>query len=193
MTKELIKNRYEFTSDGNAIIDISVESISALFNSFDKKATFTKRELDQDFADYVVDCVKELGNQGFIIRVTIDKEYNMLQESILRKAVTNHFNFLYQIERRKLHMEAWKCFIFSIVGMSLMTAISFYTLPDTANVELWKKVAYEGVTIASWVALWEATTAVIFGWHPFYAISHLYSRILKTQLIVLNNVRRIEL
>lgn len=77
MTTELLKNRYEFTRDGRAIIDISVESISDLFNSFDKKATFTKRELDQDFVEYVIDCVKEIGEVDFVIRITIDREYNI--------------------------------------------------------------------------------------------------------------------
>lgn len=193
MTSELLKNRYEFTRDGKAIIDISVESIGDLFNSFDKKATFTKRELDQDFVDYIVDCVKEIGSHAFIIRVTIDKEYNMLQENILRKAVANHFSYLYQIERQNLRKEVLKFFALLILGIGLMGWVSVSKLPDTPEIELWKKVFQEGVIIAAWVAFWEATTTFIFGWGPYYFRGSIHNSIVEAELRVLNNLGRFEI
>lgn len=193
MTSELLKNRYEFTRDGKAIIDISVESIGDLFNSFDKKATFTKRELDQDFVDYVVDCVREIGGHAFIIRVTIDREYNMLQENILRKAIANHFSYLYQFERQNLRKEVLKFFALLLLGIGLMGAVSVYKLPDTPEIELWKKIFQEGVIIAAWVAFWEATTTVIFGWGPYYSRGAIHNSIVEAELRVLNNLGRFEI
>lgn len=193
MSDDLLKNRYEFTRDGKAIVDICVESIGDLFNSFDKKATFTRRELDQDFVEYVLDCVKELGNQQFIIRIIIEKEYNMLQENILRKAVANHFGYLHQIERKNFFKEILKFLGLLLLGIAIMSGVSIYKLPDTPDVELWWKVLYEGVVIAGWVAFWEATTSIIFGWSPIYNRARVYSRIIDSELRVLNNLTRFEI
>ncbi len=193
MTTELLKNRYEFTRDGRAIIDISVESISDLFNSFDKKATFTKRELDQDFVEYVIDCVKEIGEVDFVIRITIDREYNMLQENILRKAMVNHFMFQHEVERRNLRKEFRKFSTLLVLGIALMLAVSYYQFPEGNEVELWQKILQEGLVIASWVAFWEAFTSLIFGFSPFYQKSGIYGKIVAAEVRVLNNLGRIEL
>ncbi|NCB39457.1 MAG: hypothetical protein EOM80_11875 [Erysipelotrichia bacterium] len=193
MTSELLKNRYEFTRDGKAIIDISVESINDLFNSFDKKATFTKRELDQDFAEYVVDCVKEIGDNGFIVRIIVDREYNMLQENILRKAMVNFFSYLHDVELRNLRREFRKFSLLMLLGILLMFVVSTYKLPDTPEIEMWKKILQEGVIIAAWVAFWEAFTSLIFGWSPFYQKSGIYGKIVAAEVRVINNLGRIEL
>lgn len=193
MTTEILRNRYEFTRDGKAIIDISVESINDLFNSFDKKATFTKRELDQDFVEYVIDCVKELGDCDFVIRITIDREYNMLQENILRKAMVNFFSFLHEVERHNLRKEFRKFSSLLVLGIVLMIIVSQFKLPDVPEVELWKKVLQEGVIIAAWVAFWEAFTSLIFGFNPFYQKSGIYGKIVAAEVRVINNLSRIEI
>ena len=54
MQKDILHDRYDFTEDDKAIIDITLESLSDLFNSFDRKTSFYKRELDQDFEDYLI-------------------------------------------------------------------------------------------------------------------------------------------
>ncbi len=193
MTSELLKNRYEFTRDGKAIIDISVESISDLFNSFDKKATFTRRELDQDFVEYVVGCVKELNDADFVIRITIDREYNMLQENILRKAMVNFFMFQHEVERQNMHKEFRKFSTLLLLGVVLMLVVSYYKFPNPDEQELWKKIFQEGLVIAAWVAFWEAFTCLIFGFNPFYQKSGIYGKIVAAEVRVLNNLGRIEL
>ncbi len=192
MTSELLRNRYEFTREGKAIIDISVESIGDLFNSFDKKATFTRRELDQDFVEYVIGCVKELGDVDFVIRITVDREYNMLQENILRKAMVNHFMFQHEVERLNLRKEFRKFSSLLLLGVVLMLVVSYYKFPNPDEQELWKKISQEGLVIAAWVAFWEAFTSLIFGFNPFYQKSGIYGKIVSAEVRVLNNLSRIE-
>ncbi|HAE38787.1 MAG TPA: hypothetical protein DCG57_09125 [Candidatus Riflebacteria bacterium] len=192
MEQGLLENRYEFTKDGKAIIDISVESMNDLFNSFDKKATFIKRELDQDFVDYIIDSVKEVGDSEFLIRVSIDQEYNMLQENILRKAVANYFSYLYQIENRNLRKEMRKFSLLGLLGVVLFTMVYLYKLPDTPEIELWKKIFQEGLVVAAWVAIWEAVTSLIFGWNPYYLKRGIYERIATAEFRVVNNLLRFE-
>ncbi|EKD83644.1 MAG: hypothetical protein ACD_39C00545G0002 [uncultured bacterium] len=192
MDSGILENRYEFTKDGKAIIDISVESMNDLFNSFDKKATFVKRELDQDFVDYIIDSVKEVGDREFLIRVSIDQEYNMLQENILRKAVANYFSYLYQIENRNLRKEMQKFTMLMLLGIVLFTMVSLYKLPETEEIELWKNIFHEGVIVAAWVAIWEAVTSLIFGWNPYYLKRGIYERIATAEFRVVNNLLRFE-
>lgn len=191
MNSTLLENRYEFTPDGKAIIDITVESISDLFNSFDKKAVFSRRELDQDFVEYLIDCVKEIGSDNFIVRVSIEHEFNMLQENNLRKAIMNYFAYLSESEKIKYRREMRKFFLLMLLGISLLAVIGKYKVPDTANVELWVKMLQEGLIIASWVAIWEATTAIIFCWSPYHVNTEVYTRILNTEIKIMNVISRL--
>lgn len=192
MDREIIEKRYEFTRDDRAIIDISVEEMADLFNSFDKKASFVKRELDQDFVDYIIDSVKELGSREFIIRVSIDQEFNMLQENILRKAVVNYFTYLAQLENRNLRREISKFSMLLILGFSIFTIVSLNKLPDIPEIELWKKLLQEGMVIAGWVTIWEAVSSIIFGWNPYYMKRDIYQRIASAEFRVVSNLLRFE-
>ena len=192
MDTDFLEKRYEFTRSGKAIIDISVESMNDLFNSFDKKASFVKRELDQDFVDYIIDSVRELGDQPFLIRVSIDQEYNMLQENILRKAVANYFSYLHQVENRNLRKEIRKFALLMLLGIVLFAVVSMNKLPEAPEVELWKQIFQEGVVIAAWVAVWEAVTSLIFGWNPYLSKRSIYERIVLAEFQVVNSLARFE-
>ncbi len=191
MSSTLLENRYEFTPDGKAIIDITVESISDLFNSFDKKAVFSRRELDQDFVDYLFDCVREIGSDDFMVRVSIEHEFNSLQENNLRKAIINYFAYVSEVEKIKFRNEMGKFFLLMLFGITLLALLSKYKIPDTAEVEVWVKTAQEGLVIASWVAIWEAMTAIFFCWSPYFAKTEVYNRILTSEINIVNVVSRL--
>ncbi|MFZ5949479.1 MAG: hypothetical protein ACOYXC_02145 [Candidatus Rifleibacteriota bacterium] len=191
MPSTLLENRYEFTPDGKAIVDITVESISDLFNSFDKKAVFSRRELDQDFVDYLFDCVREIGSDDFVVRVSIEHEFNSLQENNLRKAIINYFAYVSEIEKIKFRKEMGKFFLLMLFGITLLALLSKYKIPDSAEVEVWVKTAQEGLIIASWVAIWEAMTAIFFCWSPYFAKTEVYNRILTSEIKIINVVSRL--
>ncbi len=190
MTSSLLENRYEFTPDGKAIVDITVEAISDLFNSFDKKTAFSRRELDQDFVEYLIECVKEIGSDDFIVRISIEHEFNSLQENNLRKAIMNYFAYLGEYEKLKFRREMRKFFLLMLLGISLLALISANKIPDNANVELWMKMLQEGLIIASWVSIWEAMTAIVFSWSPYLVNTQIYSRVLNTEIKIITVVSR---
>src|SRR5574344_1939393 len=123
MEEEILKNRYEFSPNGKAIIDVTVGEIGDLFNSFDKRAIYTRRELDQDFVEYITDCVKELGTVDFEIMINIENEFNIMQENTLRKAVKNHFSYLYSIEHKKIRLEFKKFSFLFMLGVFLAVLV----------------------------------------------------------------------
>lgn len=193
MPSKLVESRYDFTPDGFAIVDIFVESVADLVHSFDRKAAFSKRELDQDFVEYLTDCLKEIGSHEFIVRISIEQEFNLIQENNLRKAIKHHFTYLHEIEKIKYRKEMQKFTLLMILGVSLLALISKYKIPDTTQAELWVKTLQEGLTIASWVAIWEALTAILFCWSPAFSDSKIFNRISQAEIRVQNVSNKIKI
>ena len=48
--------RYERTSDGKLIIDVSAARVEDLYSNFDRSAPYVRRDLDEDLADYLIAC-----------------------------------------------------------------------------------------------------------------------------------------
>ena len=182
MREEILKSRYEFTKDGEAIIDISIEEIGDLFNSFDKKAVFSRRDLDEDFEDYLTESVRELEKTPFIIQISIEKGYNQAQEYALRKAIINQFTYLYGIEHRKIIEEFYKFLGLFMLGIIIGVIVYNANIPDDASVETWKRICSEGAVIAMWVAFWEAVDTLIFGFRPYYVNRQIYHKIVSSKL-----------
>ncbi|MBR4328931.1 MAG: hypothetical protein IKP71_03695, partial [Candidatus Riflebacteria bacterium] len=162
MQKDILHDRYDFTEDDKAIIDITLETINDLFNSFDRKTTFYKRELDQDFEDYLISSVKELDGHSFIIKVEIENNYDKISEEPIRKAIKNHFRFLYWKERRKIFKAIMKFFILLLLGIALMAFYYEHSrfITNFNAIPMYSKIIIEGINIAGWVAFWEAFTCL---------------------------------
>ncbi|MDD3001512.1 MAG: hypothetical protein PHF29_07145 [Candidatus Riflebacteria bacterium] len=193
MEEEILKNRYEFSSDGKAIIDVTVGAIGDLFNSFDKRAVYTRRELDQDFVEYITDCVKELGTVDFEIMINIENEFNIMQENTLRKAVKNHFSYLFSIEHKKIRLEFKKFVFLFVLGVFLGVLVYKMDISENDAVDLWVGIFSEGIIVAMWVAFWEAISSLIFGFRPYYSNRKMYHRIVNADLKVYNSVSVISL
>jgi hypothetical protein len=53
--KKSIISRYERTEKNEVIIDASVRTVEDLYNNFDRTAPYLKKDLDQDFVDYIIE------------------------------------------------------------------------------------------------------------------------------------------
>jgi hypothetical protein len=127
------------------------------------------------------------------VRITIEHEFNMLQETTLRKAVKNHFAFAEQQANIRFKTEMRKFMLLMILGISLLALVSKYKISDTAQVELWVKTLYEGTIIASWVAIWEAMTSIFFCWSPYFAKKIIFHRLMNSEIQILNKFNKISL
>ncbi len=179
--KDILHDRYDFTEDDKAIIDISLDNLADLFNSFDKKTSLYKRELDQDFEDYLIASVKELEGHDFIIRLEIDNNQDKISEELIRKAIKNHFRFLYWKERKKVSKVAIKFFSLLLLGIALMAFYYQHSrfITNFNAIPTYSKIIIEGINIAGWVAFWEAFTCLIFGFIPISWNKKLYESISK--------------
>jgi len=160
--KEDIFSRYEPHSSRRLAIDVSVGKIEELFEDFDSAASYVKKDLDQDFVDYLIESVKELGGYDFVIRINLPMHVQEKHRKRVRKSIRSYVRYLELLERRKLRKMLWKSFLLFSLGMLLLT-LSMTLKGNMGNMgPMMKELLTEGLTVAAWVSLWSAFGGLIF-------------------------------
>jgi len=164
--KRKVLGRYERTADGKFIIDISAAKAEDLYNDFDRTAPYVRRDLDQDLVAYLIDCAREMGSRGFILSFTLAQSPQAEALSRIRQSVRGFFSYLAEIERRKVR----RMFRTSAVLFSVGVVILFVAVGAKRLISLvWPLVGgvfAEGLTVAAWVALWQALATFLIEWFP---------------------------
>jgi hypothetical protein len=160
--KEDISNRYESLPGGQLSIDVSVGRIEELFEDFDSAASYVKKDLDQDLVEYLIECVREIGNRDFVIRINLPQHVQDRHCQRVRRSMKNYFRYLEQLERRKLNKMLWKSFLLFCFGM-LLLAITKLLVGNLSHIsDVMQELTSEGLTVAAWVSLWSAFANLIF-------------------------------
>ena len=160
--KEDIFSRYESHSNRRLAIDVSVGRIEELFEDFDSAASYVKKDLDQDFVDYLIESVQEIGGYDFVIRIHLPVLVQEKHRKRLRKSIKSYFRYLELLERRKLRKTLWKSFLLFCLGMLLLT-ISMVLKGNIEHLHsMMEELMIEGLTVAAWVSLWSAFASLIF-------------------------------
>lgn len=181
--KQGVLSRYERDGEGNIVIDVSATRIEDVYNDFDKSAPYIRRDLDQDFADYLVDCARELGRAAFIVRLTLASPADELGASRIRRSLNAYFLYLGETETRKILQMFRRSTILFSMGLGILFVsvwLNRWLGPErsvTAN------VLAEGLTVAAWVSLWEALAIFLIGWFPHRKDVTLYRRLAQARLV----------
>ena len=177
--KKRILDRYEHTADGCVIIDVAARRVEDLYENFDKTAPYHKKDLDEDLAYYLTECVREIGRVDFVIRFMF--ELFPSEEFMQRVRTSVHKFFIYQRERElaamnKMLRTAFTLLIIGIFILGLSLWLNhLFTLDGSPS--FLNTVFAEGLTIVAWVSMWEALATFLLNWplHLFHI--KLYSKI----------------
>ena len=181
--KEDIFSRYESHSGRRLAIDVSVGKIEELFEDFDSAASYVKKDLDQDFVDYLIESVREIGRYDFVIRVRLPVVVPERHRKRVRKSIKSYFMYLELLERRKLRKMFWKSFLLFLVGM-LFLVLSMSVKGNMAHVTgVIRELTTEGLTIAAWVSLWSAFANLIFELGRIVSDIRIYRRIATREVV----------
>ncbi|MBW2476590.1 MAG: hypothetical protein JRE63_04610 [Deltaproteobacteria bacterium] len=181
--KKAAANRYEINDRGQIVIDISVPSVEHLYHDFDKTAPYYRKELDQEFVDYLIECVSEIGKSPFIIRMSLEKMPDEKLMDRVRKSINSYYLYLKEIELRSTKQMFRRFIILFAVGVTVLV------LAILANRRLFfyqgviAEVFAQGLTIAAWVSLWEAIVYIFVERQPHKVNIRLYDRILDAQIL----------
>lgn len=176
-------SRYEKDGQGNIIVDVSARRVEDLYNDFDKSAPYIRRDLDQDLADYLIECARELGRVQFIIRFTLADSPDEPRSLRIKRSLNTYFLYLAETEIQKILQMFRRSSILFAIGLGILfVAVSLNRIlgPErsvTAN------VFAEGLTIAAWVSLWEALAIFLVEWFPHRKNVMLYRRLANAQII----------
>ena len=180
--KRRILERYAHTDDGRVVIDIAAAKIADLYDDFDKHASYLKKELDQELVDYIIDSVREISGEPFLIQVSLDAPMDPCAVCRVQTSLHNYFLYLRELEAREMRRLLRTSVILFIAGAALLTAsVWMNSRPAVRDVVLGSVIA-EGLTIAAWVSLWEALAMFLVNWAPHRRLIRMYERIAKADV-----------
>ncbi len=173
--KDIIE-RYELATDGKVIIDVSVQTVEHLYSNFDRTAPYLKKDLEDEFMDYLTESAREIGRLPFVIRISLGQMPGDVVQDRVRNSIRTYCEYLQKVERREILGMYRRALVLFVVGLALMAmAIEARRLPWVEGVL--EEVLSQGLTVAAWVSLWTAITNVFLEWHPHRRNFRLYDRI----------------
>ena len=181
--KRSVLSRYERDEEGHIVVDVSATRVEDLYNDFDKSAPYVRRDLDQDFADYLIGCVRELSRVPFVIRLTLANVLDEPRRSRIRRSLNTYFVYLAETEVRKILQMFRRSAILFAIGLGILFASVWLNRLLGTDRSVTANVFAEGLTVAAWVSLWEALAIFLIEWFPHRRNVVLYRRLAHADLI----------
>ena len=176
-------SRYEKDPDGRVVIEVATRDARDLFNRFDRFAPYPKKDLNQDLADYLVDCAREIGANPFRIQILLEEPSPSLPDPDVMQGLRGFFRHLCRQERR-LHRRLLRHFLL-LTGLGLLLLLGTILLsPHAATAPLGLRVSFEGLVVAAWIALWEGTSRLLFETPPIRQNIRVYRRLAEADVRV---------
>jgi hypothetical protein len=182
-TGRYIHSRYERGVDGLLCIDVATDKAEDLYNNFDRNAPYIRRDLNQDLADYLIECAAELLPQAFAIRFTFNLPHDADTLNRIRNSVATYFQYLADRERDGLRKMFTRSGIFLVVGVGILVGSVMLNRWLGEERSVVANVFGEGMTIAAWVALWEALAVFLVEWLPQRRQLRIYKTLAEAPLL----------
>lgn len=160
--KNSITNRYDKNSNNELVINISASKVEDLFEDYDKKSTFIKKDLKESLEKYLIESVEEIGVHPFIIKFYFDETSDEESNQKVKNSIKDYFDYLQYWEQKKMKEQLKNSFIFIFIGF-IFVSIS---LNLGENEVFIYKLISEGAMVGGWVSLWEALATILIKWLP---------------------------
>ena len=173
-----VLSRYERDERNRIVIDVAAERTEDLYNFFDKQAPYMRRDLDQELADYLIACVRELPpREPFVVRFTLAEPPDEEKRGRIRASVENFFRYSAELERAAISRMLHKAAVLSAVGIAVMFIAVWVRQWLGESRSVVGDVFAEGLTVAAWVSMWEAVAVVLIEWWPRRRAGRRYERL----------------
>lgn len=175
--KKNIVERYERSENGEIIINISAYKIEDLYNNFDRKSHFLKKDLNQDLVEYIIDSVSEIDSESFLIEFSLEQKSNDEAISRVRNSVKNFFLYMKELDLKNMKDMIRTSIILLFTGLSIAGMSVLMNESTLAKNSIIGGVIAEGLTVAAWVSLWESLATFLIKWMPYRRKISLYQKI----------------
>lgn len=175
--RKRIFERYEKSDHGIYFIDVTLPRVETLFNDFDKKSTYAKKELDEDIVEYLIDSAEDLRKQTYILRFFFEHPITEERQSRVMQSIKNYFSYRKALEERKFNDQIHSSWIHFCIGIFLLLAALWGLKIMSSSTSIVVEIVKEGLIIASWVSMWNAMDTFIVNWRPFRKRTKLFAKI----------------
>lgn len=189
MKKEILE-RYERNANDEIIINISTDKIEDLYNNFDRRSPFLKKDLSEDFVTYLIDCVSEIDQQKFVIHINFETPTQTSSLSRIKNSIHNFFLYMKELETKQMRSRAKTSGILLCVGAVLAFIALLMNTSTLVNENLFLGVIAEGLSVATWVALWEALATFLIRWMPSRKKIFLYEQIAQADVVICSELKK---
>ena len=176
MKKDIVE-RYERNKDGEIIINISAYKIEDLYDNFDRKSHFLKKDLNQDLVEYIIESVSEIDSESFIIEFSLEQQSKDESKSRIRNSIKNFFQYMKELELKNMKDMIRTSIILLFTGLAIAGMSVLMNESELAKSSIIGGVIAEGLTVAAWVSLWESLATFLIKWMPYRKKISLYQKI----------------
>ena len=172
MKKEILQ-RYDRTTSGELILPISTASFEDIYDHYDKKSTFLKKDLSQNLVKYLIESADEIEAEPFVVEFSFEEIATAEIQVKITNSIRTYFEYLQELEYKKMREQVRNSFIFMIIGFFFI-ALSILIENETIMIQ---RILSEGVMVAGWVSLWEAMATLLIKWFPLTKKLKLFKQI----------------
>ncbi|MCB0341762.1 MAG: hypothetical protein H6626_00885 [Pseudobdellovibrionaceae bacterium] len=177
------RKRYR-TENGLACVDLRVSRSDQLFDVRDP-APFRERDLDDDAVDYIVGSLRELGvsTPAKLVISVAESETQGIGEEAIRNAIHAFFDFETILVRRRLQQTFSEGQIALAIGLAVMFTFIFGShLIGEPEKDLLRRLAYEGLNVMGWVAMWHPINIMLYSWWPIVGTLRVMQKLSKIDI-----------
>jgi hypothetical protein len=174
-------------STAPSVIEIQVESISQLFNTFDP-TPFRDRDLDREAEEHIVTWARELPRHAplaILIHLPVSETASAHAKD-LNQALSRYFNYRVEVATSDLK-ELFRVGRYSLM-VGLLVLVACLTLGRLLRETFPKgeigRFLNEGLVILGWVANWRPIEIFLYEWWPIVRRRNLFRRLGRASITV---------
>ncbi|MEM5948231.1 hypothetical protein WKV44_06720 [Spirochaetia bacterium 38H-sp] len=183
--QDIIAKIYDYDAETDSyIIKLSFDKYLDIFNSIDHYP-IRKRDISDPVLTYIEECSEDIPFKSNIrIEIAIKREArNSELEERTIKGIKNYFKYMLFFYRKKSKSVANTSIIYFLL-FGLFGFISFYTESLRLDINrIFLKMILEGLSIGSWVFLWEAIVGIAIENRENRFYVKTYKRLLDSTLV----------
>ena len=183
--KAILKALYDFDeTDKSYILRLSVHKYTDIFDTLDNYP-IRKRDIHPDVTNYLEECSFDIPlSRNIKIEFRIrDELRNADLEERTRKGIHNYFLYQRELIRKNSNANIIKSLVYLLVFFILIAfTFTLETIQYPIN-RVFFRTVLEGLSIGSWVFLWEAIAVLAFKNRKYRYLRKVYQRLSNTHLI----------
>jgi len=161
------------------LIEIKIKNINQLFNSLDP-SPFLEKDLDDDAFEYIVSSVSEhpLKTKQRIILYLPKTNRKKVSEVEIKRSIHNYFEYKMILAERGIKLKLREGQFSFIVGLTfLITCLLVGEYIQSLGQNTWTYIAFEGLLIGGWVAMWKPISDILYEWWPIWKEKKIFRKI----------------